>query len=67
MSDERVLNILLKALSTTKFNDLICALFSRHASKLYSSAGRHLHFVCMCMHMYITAGTGRALASKFFG
>jgi len=29
MSDERVLNILLKALNTTKFNDLICALFSR--------------------------------------
>ena len=43
ISDERVLNILLKALHTTKFNDLICALFSRHASKLYSSAGRHLH------------------------
>jgi len=44
MSDERLLNTLLKALNTTKFNDLICALFSRHASKLYSSAGRHLHF-----------------------
>jgi len=32
MSDERVLNILLKALNTTKFNDLICVYLSIYLS-----------------------------------